>query len=209
MLTFDKEAHRYFWDGVWIPNVTFLIAYLTDYSRIPPDVLANAIEEGNATHYMVELDCHDDLDVDALTGKLAGQYRAWAAFKEATGFVCWQSEMQIYHPVLRYAGTADLFGLMPKLAIKGPVNIDIKRSLYAGPAIGVQLAGYTLAWNHIHQHNRECKDRLIPGPNRFALQLNENGIYRLQQYPERDDFTQFLASLSQFRWKEKHYGYAA
>jgi hypothetical protein len=57
MLTFDEASHTYFWAGRRVPNVTRVIAHLTDYSKIDPDRLRIAQDEGKAVHKMVELDC--------------------------------------------------------------------------------------------------------------------------------------------------------
>jgi hypothetical protein len=200
MLTFDEAAHVYYWHGKPVPNVTRIIAPLTDYSRIPPDVLQRAQEEGRATHKMVELDCKNDLDVETLPAWMRGHYTAWCRFKEESGFECWASEYREYHEGLGYAGTADLFGLTPKLPkIKGAINIDVKRSLYAGPAIGLQTAGYTEQWNR-----KQPKDLHVK--HRAALVLKPDGTYRLQSYEDREDWLAFLACLQQLKWKEKHYG---
>src|SRR3990167_4906978 len=105
MLTFDAVAHHYFWNGVRVPNVTTILAPLTDYSKIPRDQLERARQQGVAVHKMVELDCKNDLaDVPEW---MAGHYSAWLSFKSETGFECWDSERQIFHQGMAYAGTLD------------------------------------------------------------------------------------------------------
>lgn len=199
MLTFEEEGHRYFWSGTPVPNVTRIIGHLTDYSRIPPDQLRRAQEEGTANHKLVELDCKNDLDVASIPEWQKGVYQAWCRFKDDTGFECWASEHRIFHSGYRYAGTLDITGLLRKLArVKGPVLIDVKRSLYAGPVIGLQTAAYLAAWN------QDMKDSRIPEANRFALVLKKDGTYRLEQYSAREDFQVFLAQLITYRWRETH-----
>lgn len=199
MLTFDEPSHTYRWDGRLVPNVTRIIAPLTDYSRIPADVLERARQEGVAIHKMAELDFKGDLDVDGLPEWMRGRYAALCRFREDTGFECWSTEQRMFHPTLGYAGTADLFGICHKLKNKGACNIDVKRSLYGGPAIGLQTAGYTDQWN-------KTQPRDLRVTNRAALVLNDNGTYRLPMYEDGDDFVAFLACLQQWKWKEKHYG---
>lgn len=199
MLAFDPIAHEYRWNGAVIPHVTGIIAPLTNYDKIPPDVLERARQEGTAVHKMVELDCKNDLDLVKLPAWMAGRYSAWIRFKEETGFECWASERQVYHQRLGYGGTLDLEGVLPKLRTsKKPAVIDVKRSFYAGPAIGLQTAAYEGAAN-----SEKRRDAI---EERYALLLNANGTYRLQRYEDRDDHAAFLACLQQLRWKEKHYG---
>lgn len=199
MLTFDEERHEYRWDGKPVPNVTRIIAPLTDYSRIPPEALEHARQQGQAVHKMVELECKNNLDTDNLPDWMRGHLEAWLRFKEETGFECFSSEHRVYHPVLGYAGTLDLAGLMPKLKqSKKPAVIDVKRSFFAGPAIGLQTIAYAEGWN--------ATDRATRLEERYALRLDANGRYRLEPFADRDDRAAFIACLQQLRWKEKHYG---
>lgn len=200
MLTFDSAAHRYYWHGQPVPNVTRIIAPLTDYSRIPPEVLQRAQEQGKAIHKMVELDCRGRLDTDNLPEWMRPRYRAWCNFKAQTGFICWDSERMGYCEAFGYGYTLDLAGRMPLLKnVKGGALIDIKRSLYGGAAIGLQLAAYEEA------RNREVEKDLRT-VHRFALLLNDNESYRLEPFTDRDDYLAFFACLQQLRWREKHYG---
>lgn len=201
MLTFDEAKHEYRWRGVLVPNVTRIIAPMTDYSLIQPDVLERARQEGTAIHKMVELDCKSDLDVENLPDWLRPRYEAWCCFKHETGFECISFEQRMYHDALGYAGTADLFCLLNKLpTLKGVNNIDIKRSLYGGPAIGLQTAAYSELWNRASKANRALHVK-----HRSALILNANGTYRLKPYDDPEDRIAFFACLQQWRWRYKHY----
>lgn len=205
MLTFDEPTHTYFWAGKPVPNVTRVIGHLTDYSKIDPERLRVAQDEGRAVHKMVELDCKGTLDVAALYNDdrqawMRPRYEAWLKFLDDTGFDCLMAEQMMYHDVLGYAGTPDLIGELPKLKKGAGVwNIDVKRSLFAGPAIGLQTAGYTEIWNH-----RAVRDHKVT--RRGALVLRGDGTYRLTPYEDPEDRVAFLACLQQYRWREKHYG---
>ncbi|MBI4695531.1 MAG: hypothetical protein HY749_16055 [Gammaproteobacteria bacterium] len=202
MLTFDPGPHQYYWDGQPVVNVTRVLESLTSYDKIPADVLTNAQQEGTAIHKMAELHFTGDLDVDALPDWMRPRYAALLRFIEETGFVVHYSERLVYHHRLRYAGTLDITGEAPRLKkVKGVALIDIKRSFFAGPAIGLQTAAYTFA------HNQDCHpDERVVAKNRFALQLRADGLYRLEPYPDPEDFQAWLAALSLHRWKEKAYG---
>lgn len=200
MLTFDPVAHIYRWEGAVIPHVTGIIAPLTNYDRIPAEALERARQQGVAIHKMVELELKDDLDREHLPAWLHGHLAAWYRFKEETGFECWATEQQVHHAKLHYGGTLDLAGLLPKIKYsRKPAVIDVKRSFYAGPAIGLQTAGYLDAWNSNCVGDAKLTER-------YALALYPNGIYRLEAFTDREDHPAFVACLQQLRWKEKHYG---
>lgn len=212
MLTFDEQAHQYFWNGKPVPNVTRIIGHLTDYSRIPPAVLEKARQEGVEVHRMVELHFSGGLDLAGLYSEpdqawLIPHYEALLKFIDETGFECWAAERRMYHTGLGYAGTPDLIGLLTRMPqVKGPANLDVKRSFFGGPAIGLQTIGYTRIWNDTEA--KRDKTLRIPERNRFALQLKKDGTYRTERYEDPDDQLAFLACLQQTTWRAKHYGRA-
>ena len=197
MLTFDAPAHHYFWNGVRVPNVTSILAPLTDYSKIPRGQLERARQQGIAVHKMVELDCKGDLDTDALPEWMAGHFAAWEKFKAEIDFELWSSEQPVYHKGMSYAGTLDLTGMPCNLKHKDAALIDVKRSFYAGPVIGLQLAAYEKARN-------DSVEKALRTKHRFALRLDVDGQYRLEAFEDRNDFTVFTACLALHRWKERH-----
>lgn len=198
MLEFDQAAHRYTWNGEFVPHVTGILSPLTSYDRIPEHVLHHAQQEGIAIHRMVELDCYGDLDIEALPEWLTGHHKAWRLFLDETGFDFIASEHRVFHPQYRYAGTLDLAGYLRRVKrTTGLSIVDVKRSFFAGPAIGSQTAAYTEAWNATH-------DKRLQAKHRFALQLRPDGTYRLEPFEDPSDFSVFLACLTLRRWKEKH-----
>lgn len=198
MLTFDAEAHRYYWDGKLVPNVTRILAPLTDYSKIPPAALERAREEGVHIHKTIELFIANDLDEDALPEWLIPRLAAFKSFVADTGFVADGSERRVYHTAHQYAGTLDLDGIMTRL-FSDPAILDIKRSLYAGPAIGLQLAAYQAAEND--RRRREKSPKIT---RRYALQLNADGRYKLEPFNDEGDFAIFCSLLNAYRWCQKH-----
>lgn len=196
MLTFDEPSHVYCWNGVPVPNVTRIIAPLVDYSHIPSETLERARQQGIAVHRMVELDCRDD--IGNLPHWMKGHYAAWQRFKAETGFECWDVERKVYHEGLGYAGTLDLAGLLPRLnGLSGPALLDVKRSFYAGPVIGLQTVGYAEARNKSVPRDLRTK-------HRFGLRLDADGKYRLEPFEDRNDFAVFTAQLATYRWKERY-----
>jgi hypothetical protein len=169
--------------------VSTVLKPLTSYAHIEPAVLERARQEGVAIHKMVELDVADDLDVDALTDFLKPRHAAWRSFVADTGFVALASECRMAHPTMKIAGTCDLVGRIAKAVWL----IDVKRSLYAGRAIGLQTAGYARIWNA----RAAREDRIT---KRGALVLNANGTYRLTEFSDPADDATFLAAITLHKW---------
>ena len=192
MLTFDEAAHRYFWDGQPVPNVTSILAPLVSFDHIKPDVLEIARQKGVATHRMVELDCKGDLDEDTLPEWMRPALAQWRKFKAESDFVMSESEHKVFHPVYKFAGTLDLRGTMRG----NVVFIDVKRSLAAGPVIGYQISAY----EHAYNAQQSVKSKLA---KRYALKLSEVGPYRLEEFKDESDFSVFLSCLTVYRAKQK------
>ena len=146
-------------------------------------------------HRMVELFIHDDLDEGALPAWLKPRLAAYQKFLTDTGFSCEASEHLVYHIAHEYAGRLDLIGTM-----NGDISvIDIKRSLFAGPAIALQLAAYQEAENDARK-----RAKLPKAKRRYALQLRANGRYKLEPYEDQTDFAVFLAFLTAYKWRQQH-----
>lgn len=198
MIIFNEEAHTYTLDGKPVPNVTSILKPLTNYGNIPAGILERARQKGVAIHKMVELDCHDELDVDTLPEWMERAYKEWCKFKQTYQFECLESERLRYHPEYNYCGTQDLYGLMVikqgKKEVQVEADIDIKRSLAAGGIIGYQLAAYQEARTY----------EVINKASRFALVLREDKPFKLQEYKDENDIISFLTCLEFYRLKERH-----
>ena len=198
MLDFDPIPHVYTWNGVRVPSVTQILAPLTSYDMIPPAVLEHAREEGVQIHRLIELDCAGDLDIDDLPAWISPYWDVWRKFKADTGFNPFASEKRMFHTGLRYAGTCDLVCTLPLLkGVKGLALIDVKRSLYAGDVIGLQLAGYAQQWDEARLHADRIKYR-------FAFQPRKDGTYRLEEYGDPTDRMTFNALLLVHKWRQAH-----
>lgn len=196
MLLFDEPTHTYTWNGKPVPNVTGILAPLTDYSKIPAETLEKARQEGQAIHKMVELDCNGDLDVASLPAWMVPVYKGWRDFRDQSGFEPILNEYRGYHKAFGYAGTLDLLCSLPKLrGWKGVALLDVKRSLMAGPVIGYQLAAYAEILK---------AEKGMPKPDRRgALRLGPDGKFRLEPFDKPSDFAMFLGCLTFKRAKEE------
>jgi hypothetical protein len=192
-LQFDEAAHKYTLGGKTLPSVTQVLGPLTDYTVVDSDALEIARQKGVAIHKMVELYCVGDLDEESLPEWLKPVLKAWKQFVANTGFQVDGSEVRSHHPIFGYAGTFDLTGTVKTKKGFPRWLVDIKRSLYAGRVIGLQLAGYKKIWEYDH------KGQVIN--NRFALVLGENGQYRLTEFADPKDENVFLAALTMHKWR--------
>jgi len=187
VLRFNEDKHQYYWHDKPVLNVTRALGPLTDYSVVDPQKLAVAQQEGKATHKMVELDIKDDLDTDSL-GWLEPKWRGWRKFLADTGFKPHHSELKCFSPKIMVAGTLDILGVLGK----DETIIDIKRSLYAGRVIGLQLAGYV----------RLCRDgdATLPRITRRTALVLGDGTYKLREFSDPNDENVFLSAVTMYRW---------
>jgi len=182
-----------------VPNVTRALSLLVDYSRMPAGVLERARQEGVAIHKTIELYVNDDLDEDGLPEWLVPRLAAYKKFVADTGFVAISSEQRVYHQAFGYAGQLDLDGTLrvrqgrTEKAVAAVV--DVKRSFFAGRAIGLQTAAYAAALE------QSARGKAITR-RRYALQLRAEGTYRLEPFDDPSDLTNFLACLTVHRLKE-------
>lgn len=195
MLQFDSDKHEYRFGGISVPGVTSILAPLVDYSMVNQELLERARLLGQAVHLTTELYDQDQLDFDTLDPVLVPYLDAWIRFRKEVDFQPIGIEQRVYHPSFRYAGTLDRTGIVrDKMAV-----LDIKKMLVLGPVIGVQLAAYEKAVNVALP--ADCKNRI---ETRYALGLQADGTYRLQQYQDPADWSTFLSLFNIKNWKAKH-----
>lgn len=198
MLSFDEDKHEYAWGDVKVPGVTSILKPLIDLSHVPPDRLERARQEGKAIHAMVEMDCLGTLDVDGLPDWMRPVYKAWRDFQGVARLEPILNECRVYNTVMRYAGTLDMLCRLDLPGWKGKsALLDVKRSLYGGPVVGLQLAAYAEAAK---------RGGLLPEApvRRGALVLSPSGKFQLEPYDDPTDFSTFCALLTVHRFRERH-----
>ena len=194
-LTFDAGPHEYRWDGRVVPSVTQLIKpYTADTLRfVDPAKLERARQMGVAVHLMVEL--HLLRELASIPAWQEPYMDAWLRFEQEQEFAVIATETKLYHPTMGYAGTPDLIGTL-KASRRRPAVIDLKRSLWAGRAIGLQTSGYKRLWNADPDHIDTVVDR-------FALVLHDDRTYTLTQYADPQDDAAFLAAVTLWKWQRQ------
>lgn len=178
-LEFKDDGHVYTFDGRWIPSVTEILksegfidtAFFTDYGR----------ERGKLAHLAIHLYDEGELDEESLDPVLSPFVEAWKRFRADTGVEIIESEQPIVDPLRRYAGTPDKIVLLDG---KQTV-LDLKTGVIS-PWVRLQLCAY-------------CEAKTIY--RRAAVQLNDDGTYKMHTYTDRQDFGVWNATLAVYHWK--------
>lgn len=200
MLEFDRDSHRYTFNGQVLPHVTQVTDALSSYAGVPADVLQRAAEIGDAVHYACELDDQGDLEDSSLPAEIQGFVIAWRRFKEESGFEATHIEHRVASLTYRYAGTLDRVGRFHRLKRVKPRErclIDIKTTYAVLPSCGPQLAAYACAWNEGIPMNEHVT-------RRFIVQLKADTTYRLEEFTEVTDLSVFLSALTLLAWRQRH-----
>lgn len=189
---FEPISHTYYIGEERLPSVTQVMKPLESYYRASDKTLERAAARGTLVHEWTERwDREDDLDPEDFPEEIRGYIVAWLHFRADFGFAPTHIEHRLYHPRLMYAGTIDRVGL-----IRDQVSIlDIKTSAKLGPAVGVQLAAYQRAYE-------ATTNEEVPG--RFAVQLADDGTYRVVEYTNPLDWEAFRGCLALHKWVETH-----
>jgi hypothetical protein len=111
--------------------------------------------------------------------EIMGYVEAWINFLIGSEFVPSSIEQIVFHEQLQYAGRLDRIGSMYQ--DKTPWVIDIKTGP-CKPWHGVQLAAYAACLDQPHR--------------RAVVQLLPNGIYKVHEFKDRNDWKLFQACLS-------------
>lgn len=167
---------------------------MSDFSFVSDEDMEAACYRGTAVHLACELYDLGTLDESTLDPAWRPYLDAWVKFKAERGFEVQLTEQKVFHPLLKYAGKLDRYGL---LAVK-PTLLDIKTSAALSPVIGMQLSAY--------------QEALVAGPDwtgprkmgRIAVQLKPDGTYRVQEYKDSTDWSAFIGLLNLNNWRTKH-----
>lgn len=186
-LTFDEAAHAYYLDGRRLPSVTQVLerTRIVDYGYIPPRTREMALRRGSAVHTAIALDIEGDLD-EASFEPLMGYVEAARAARRDLGIAipdCF--EQRRYHPQHLYAGTVDL--------IYGDILLDWKTNS-AEWWVRLQTAAYAAMFG-----GGEFR--------RIAVELHDDGTYRLETFKAKDyrrDFNDFLCCLRVVQMVDEH-----
>lgn len=188
-LVFEAARHLYWLDGRLVPSVTGILKStgIIDYSMIPQNVLQAAARRGTAVHVALEYLDKGTLEPKSVDPELLGYLQAYDRFVLESGFEVAHVENRVFDAIHQYAGTLDRTGFIGDTL----VILDFKTGLVL-PGHALQISAYA-----------NC----LPLPRRFrriALKLNNDGTYRVHEFPlheYRRDLDVFLAALSCQQYK--------
>lgn len=193
-LHLDEATHEYWCDGVKYDSVSKIIQTLglsRDYSGIS----SFYAKRGTAVHKAVELVDKGTLDEGSVSELVRPYLSAYRKFLQESGYKPFKWEVALHHPVLRYAGTIDKVGYLPKIGLGG---LDIKTASSVDAAVDDQLCAYNLLWI---EHFPE-----LPWNWRYALQLTGDGKYSLVTKYSNTPKEDWLSIMTVFRKKQKRAG---
>lgn len=190
---FKAEDHSYTLDGVRLPSVTQILRRLFDFSKVDPDVLAAKAALGTAVHIACELDDADDLVEGSVHSSVRPYLEGYRLFKRHKSPRVIATEQVIHNSLYGFAGKFDLLNEFDDALWL----IDWKTPLHISPAVGLQTAAYAKCLPKEFTGGRPVK--------RAALQLMDDGRYRLHEFKDPSDWPVFCAFATAHNWQERNF----
>src|SRR5690606_18835965 len=106
---------------------------------------------GQHVHAACHYDDEGDLDEATVHPDVRPYLEGWRLFRREMGFVPLLLETRVYHPIYRYAGTLDRFGLLEHQS-GVYVLVDIKTGDPEAAAAALQTAAYVEALRLARAH---------------------------------------------------------
>ena len=183
-LLFDEDKHQYQLDGMIIPSVTQILhdSGLVNLDWVDKELLEEKSDLGKKVHSATELYDTNELDIDRLHQTLKLYLAGWTEFRENYGFVPTEIELQLSHPLYKYAGRIDRIGFIGKDLTLLDIKSGTKQKVH-----GIQTAGYKLLYDCGKKKTAQIKRRLI-------VYLSETG-YKVEENRNPQDMNVFLAAL--------------
>jgi len=192
--SFDPVNHIYRLGSDIIPSVTQILSAegLVDYIGVPAESMESARLFGTAVHKACELWDKGILDDTVLSTPLIPYLAGWKKF--VADFKPIVNQEWIEKPICSYrhqfGTTSDrVWSINNKLTV-----VEIKSTATMQKAVGIQLAGQTIA----------VEENLGRVKQRWAVQLKGDGTYQLYTYDDRADKTVFVSALNVYRWKREN-----
>jgi hypothetical protein len=182
MVTLDESTHTYRTaEGVVVPGVTTIIKaaglidtrWFTEYGR----------DRGTMVHLACEYDDKGILDDSTVDEAIQGYVIAWRAFKVSAGFTPKTMEVIVHNETYGYAGKYDVAG-----TIDGNNVLADRKTGKVMPYTALQLAAYERCMDEPHW--------------RMAVELHDNGTFRIEQYSDDADWHVFCSALAVHNWKK-------
>lgn len=199
-LVFNPDDHTYQVGSEFLPSVTQIV----DAPGLYPFGNANEdpsfyMERGRLVHLACHYDDKGTLDEDDVDPIIRPRLEAYRKWKRESGAKIVSSEVPLWHPRMRYAGTIDKLarwcGMDSLIELKCGPNV---------PAYGIQTAGYMLMVELPESMELLGIARpLTMMRQRFGLYLKPDGTYKLTEHRNPDDAAIFKHALAIYHWKQR------
>lgn len=212
-LTFDDATHTYELDGVVVPSVTGILraSGVVDFSAVPADTLAAALERGTCVHRALHYFAEGDFDVEGFYREFpeyAGYLRSGVLLLDSSRVRTVLCERRVASRKHRYAGTIDWLGYIDGQA----AILDFATGHPADAGKDLQTAAYhcaALEWADVDpQLGAFVKANATIA--RFSVRLRKDGaLPSVTPYRDPRNLTEFLTLVSARRIVEARKGSAA
>ncbi|MFA6142477.1 MAG: hypothetical protein WC738_04190 [Candidatus Omnitrophota bacterium] len=177
-----------------LPRVTEILRAegLIDFSKVPQDIMERAQLFGTAVHSTTELWDKGTLNLMKLDPLLIPYLEGWKKFIKDYGisFKPDEIERQLISIKWGFKGTPDRWPI-----VQGKRTlIDLKSSTAMYPSTSIQTAAYQIL----------LEENGIKVQQRWGIQLNDKGIYKIIPYTKLSDRTVFLSALNLWKWKKEN-----
>lgn len=189
-LEFREDTHQYFYSGLEVPSVTQIISASNAgaLDNIPTSILDNASERGTAVHQAIEF--FNKYKFANINEEYEGYFEAYKKWYKENRFpfIKIESEIQVYHNILRYAGTIDM---LITDTLEEYILVDIKTTNELNMKyVSLQLSAYKEALA-----NQKVKVKAM-----YVLWLKKDGTYEYKEVPDKKSIFMYSLLLYNF-WK--------
>lgn len=192
-LTFDPEPHVYRFQGAAVPSVTQVLKPIENWDFLDEEAKAFYSARGTEVHRATALNDMDDLVEDSVDQDIRGYLTSWRLLLKNQDLKILSVEEQVYHPLLRIAGTMDRRMLIKRrLAV-----LDIKAGVKLA-SHGVQVFGYRRLYNHGRKNAEHILDCYT------AYLDKEGGLPKLVKWDDLLHDSQFVALCTDRNWRTKY-----
>ena len=191
-LKFDEATHTYRYNGNLVSGVTSVLENvgLSDFSMVPPDLLAQAQAFGTEVHKACEL-TDNGLDIpDSISSATVLFVCYYIQFLNDFDVELIEVETKVFCKKYMYAGTLDRVAILRKKS-NDPIIFDIKTG---GKSMSHQIQ--TAAYEYAYKTDKRQK------MDRYTLYLSHDGYELSDVCRSRRDFDVFLGALTVANYKK-------
>lgn len=183
-VVFREEDHTYWKDGVRIPGFHEAYDFLVPTKKFYKNPSYYAWR-GKSVHKATALHDTDSLDFDTLDFEIRPFFGAYVRFLNDHETIWLAAEEFVFHPVLRYAGIMDRYGMLDDQMCV----LDIKCGVPVPPLHAMQLCAYSM-----------CLPEVVP--HWYVLYLSDKGTYKLKDVYDETLRDVWAGAMRLYWWRK-------